>query len=141
MTRFIIIFLILIGISTVSYARALTSIQLDGKSYNLVIFSNDEHDYAVKLFNDNLKAAKKPERIKVCSFIIDMPAGTGKGNHSYGGYCTAQEDGPPYKLMVCGDYLRGTSQTKLIENVRFPKDGINDLARLLQKIVLVVNGR
>lgn len=131
MIRFLLLFFMLVGISSASYARALTSIQVDGKSYNLVIYSMDEHDYPIKLFNDNIAAAKLTEQIRVCSFVIDIPAGTGKGNHSYGGYCTSQKDATPRKIMVCGDFMRGTIKIEPLGSARFHTDGINNLARFV----------
>lgn len=46
--------------------------------------------------------------ITACTNIIELPAGTARGNHSYGGYCTLSvKDEMAVEVKICDDTLTG----------------------------------
>ena len=128
MTRFLVLFLILIGISSVSYAQALTSINIDGKFYDLVIYSVDEHAEVMEIFNENIKRWKRPEKITSCSFVINLPV-TARGNPNYGGYCISRVGEKTEYLMICADIMIGHLKTQSYDQSH-PTE-INDLAKFV----------
>lgn len=133
MTKDILIGLVFISISLFSLeatARALISINVQGKTYNLVVFSDDEHKEAISLFNENIRLWKRSENITKCSFVIDLPEGTAQGNHSYGGYCTSWLGKKYDYLMICSDVMRGKLKIQSYGQ-SYPKKEINALARFV----------
>ena len=58
-------------------------------------------------FNANLLKRQLPGRVANCSSLIDIPVGTARGNHSFGGICTLVENGKKSSVMICDDEMVG----------------------------------
>lgn len=50
--------------------------------------------------------------LKECERVIDIPVGTAKGNHSYGGICTLEQGGKEIRFMICADVMVGHQVVK-----------------------------
>lgn len=121
--------LALLPIST--YASTLTSIKVDDRSYNLLVFDDKEHEEIIETFNKALQREARPEVIDRCSFTIDLPVGVAKGNHSYGGFCSYMKDKETKNVMICADMMVGHLKIQTTENYKYPEDGINELAKFV----------
>ena len=91
------------------------SITLDGEDYNLRVFTPEDSQLQIRHFNDTLSRARHKRadvtlrgEITSCMGVIDLPVGTARGNHSYGGYCTLQTtDSGTQNVLICDDELVG----------------------------------
>ncbi len=131
MLRLFILVLFVISMPLSAHAHALTSIKVGDKNYNLVIFSDGEHAEPIKAFNAALKRDALPEVIDRCLFAIDMPAGTARGNHSYGGFCSYRLGNVTTRVMICADLMVGHLKMQTIEKYQYPDDAINLLAKFV----------
>jgi hypothetical protein len=58
-------------------------------------------------FNADMKRRGIVGKITGCKSLIDVPAGTAHGDHSYGGWCTIDESNEKVEVMICNDDMVG----------------------------------
>ncbi len=76
-------------------------------------------------FNANLHRRQLPGRIVDCSSLIDVPVGTARGNHSFGGICTLVENGKKSSVMICDDEMVGHFRMEKMDR-KVPVQGLID---------------
>lgn len=78
----------------------------EGKSCRSVVFFRDP---AARLagFKHSLEQQHQAGKLLGCEKLIDLPAGGGGGNHSYGGLCTLQQGTSRSTVMICNDEMFG----------------------------------
>jgi uncharacterized protein len=58
-------------------------------------------------FNQSLAEQKQSGKIIGCSRLLDLPAGTAQGNHSFGGICILQDGTQRKDVEICNDDMIG----------------------------------
>lgn len=98
------------------------NLKLKEKEYNFCILDMEEHKERIQSFNLGFPRDGN-SKLDFCFVIVDLPVGVARGNHSYGGICTAEEpyvqpqsryfrnlksdSSPQQYIMICDDEMVG----------------------------------
>lgn len=100
-------------------ARISTLYYKEGRDYNLIVEEADnetnQEEY-LDSFNKAAESNKFEGKIKNCTFLIDIPRGTARGNHSYGGFCELELGDDVSRVIVCTDEMVGHFKVQKLEN-------------------------
>lgn len=89
-------------------AERVADIDVFGGKYCLQLLEGVYAEEVIKSFNENLKDKKIDGNISYCRRVINIPIGTARGNHSYGGLCLLETpSNAPQKIMICNGVLVG----------------------------------
>jgi|GEM_PF-3125058 len=83
-------------------------IDIAGNEHRVILLDGGDAQLTIEAFNQSLKDKKVDGNISYCRRVIDIPVGTARGNHSYGGLCMYEN--PPaasQKVLICNDVLVG----------------------------------
>jgi hypothetical protein len=105
------------------------TILIDGESYSLVRMSHEESMGRVPSFEAGMTKANIPGRILICISGLDLPDGSGRGNHSYGAYCLLSRDSTLTTVQVCCDEVAGHFR---LESVDLTRASIGNLAAFVR---------
>lgn len=78
----------------------------DGDSCRSVVWYRDPAK-RLDSFNASLRAKKIPGTLIGCSRLVDLPVGTARGNHSFGGICTMTHGDTRHIVTICNDSMIG----------------------------------
>jgi hypothetical protein len=107
MKRFLVFFLGCFLFIAYSYADV-SSVFYGDNRYNLVVYEKAEFEKPVNFLKEQLqKKYSFLGEIKDCSEVIDVPAGTARGNHSFGAVCILENDKGNSSAMICADEMIG----------------------------------
>ena len=107
--RFLFLFLLASILLGVPFVNA-TVFEFEGRSYFVHVENPNRSYYGeiMKIFHAALLAQSSISgELKECEKVIDLPVGTAKGNHSYGGICTLDQGGKEIKFIICADIMVG----------------------------------
>lgn len=96
---------------------------------NFYIYDSKEFKQPIAFLSKALQQHKLPEKIGFCMLMVDMPAGTAHGNHSYGGVCETTVDKKSEYFMICADEMIGHFKFEPLPEP--PADEVNELARFV----------
>lgn len=103
-------------------------IYTDERRYYLNIFKSDEYEQPVGFLRKAFEKQSLLGTMKECSTVIDIPAGTAHGNHSYGGICSVERDNQIYPMMICADMFVGRIAVQLAWHVTGNPDPSKEFA-------------
>ncbi len=118
-TLFIAVWILLAGATSNGSAneqgRSISNIHIndqsvwpDGTDHDVTLSVESEVNLRVPSFNDSLKLEKQNGVIEGCYILIDLPAPSVMGDHSYGGYCKLKLAPHTKKLVkICNDNMVG----------------------------------
>jgi hypothetical protein len=67
-------------------------------------------------FNGNLQRKGATARIASCQSLIEVPVGTARGNHSFGGLCTLDDMNERAQVVICDDDMIGHFKLKKVKH-------------------------
>jgi hypothetical protein len=97
------------------YRDAIGNVDVNGAKYNLYILEGGQANDQIELFNNEIKHKGLAGHIWGCKRVIEIPAGTAGGNHSYGGICLLESGGKIGREMLCKDDFVGRLQMKPLQ--------------------------
>lgn len=132
--------LVLLMSAVLFVAQAMAADLVDQKNLPKWVFVgyDDEEFNIIRMDNPNERLnsfrrrgiGKLPGEIKSCRLLVDVPVGTARGNHSFGGYCIINVKKSDLSYMICDDEMVGRFSIKetheknmdMIELGRFVRD-------------------
>lgn len=83
-------------------------IDIAGNEHRVILLDGANVQLTIEAFNQSLKDEKMDGNISYCRRVIDIPVGTARGNHSYGGLCVYENPpATPKRVLICNDILVG----------------------------------
>lgn len=97
----------------------------DGKSCRSVVVYRDP-EARIDSFNKSLVEQKISGKIIGCARLVDLPVGTASGNHSFGGYCTLENDTSRSDVKICNDDMVGHFSMQKVATKNEPDKALVD---------------